>query len=92
MPVARRDLGDGLFVRRRQIGSDLDQQRLSPAGKPQAFRAQGVEKPLQRLAALQIAQPRRVRRRHVDGDIVGQRIEAAQPGRIVGHGIGGGPC
>ncbi len=43
---------------------------------------------MQPVAALQLAQARRVRRRDVDRDVVGQRVERAQAGDIVGDRIG----
>ena len=61
--------------------------RCPPASAARAS-SSAPSSPRRRLAALQVAQARRVGRRDVDGDVVDQRVEPAQARDVVGDRIG----
>ena len=70
-----------------EIGRDLDEQRRCAPASPRAPRPARAAA-LERVARLQLAQPRRVRRRHVDHEIIGNRGAAPHALDVVGHRVG----
>ena len=82
-----RDADDVVEIGQRQVGRDLEQHRRRAGAQAHPFarvddaRQQIVE----RLGLLQIAQARRIRRRHVDGEIAGDGGEGLdQPDIVLG--------
>ena len=80
------DAGDRIHAGLIEIGRDLQEHghaglRLGASGQHFA------EEPRQRLVGLQVAQPRRIGRGNVHGEVVGQIGEALHPQHIVGDEI-----
>ncbi len=71
-----------------QVGRDLEQHGQA-ARQLQAGLVHPVEQAHEFVAGLQVAQPRRVGRRDVDGEIGGARPEPANALGIVGHAVFG---
>ena len=70
-----------------EIGRDLDEQRHLTLRRL-ARRDQLAQQRFERIARLQVAQPRRIRGRHIDHEIIGDRGAAPHALDIVGQRVG----
>ena len=90
-PARARDVNDIVEFGQAQIGRDLEQHRRIAGVLPHPLARIDhlCQEIVERRRLLQIAQARRVRRRHVDGEIARHRREGLDQFDIIGDAVGG---